>query len=122
MEIIVLLVGGFLLGIPIVAIIALVRSANTRKLLDETTSEYRDKISDLTGEIAKLRRELAEVSQRVGQPAQFLRPRQQPRHRRSRPPQHQLQRPRKHSVQSSTPSRQPSSMSLHSVPRLLRSR
>jgi uncharacterized membrane protein len=69
MEIIVLLVGGFLLGIPIVAIIALVRSANTRKLLDETTSEYRDKISDLTGEIAKLRRELAEVSQRVGQPA-----------------------------------------------------
>ena len=58
MEIIVVLIGGFLLGIPIVAIIALVRSANTRKLLDETTSEYRDKISDLTGEIAKLRREL----------------------------------------------------------------
>jgi len=69
MEIIGVLVVGFLLGIPIVAVIALVRSANTRKLLEETTWEYRDKISDLTGEIAKLRRELAEVSQRVGQPA-----------------------------------------------------
>jgi hypothetical protein len=69
MEIIVVLVGGFLLGIPVIAIISLVRSANTRKLLDETTWEYRNKISDLTGEIAKLRRELVEVSQRASQPA-----------------------------------------------------
>ncbi|MGA3045558.1 MAG: DUF2339 domain-containing protein [Terracidiphilus sp.] len=68
MEIIVVLVGGFLLGGPIIAIIALVRSANTHKQLEESSYEYRDKISDLTGEVARLRRELAEVSQRVGQP------------------------------------------------------
>jgi len=69
MEIIVVLIGGFLLGIPIVAIVALVRSANTRRILDENSYEYRDKISDLTGEIAKLRRELEDIAQRVGQPA-----------------------------------------------------
>ncbi|MGO9340687.1 MAG: DUF2339 domain-containing protein [Terracidiphilus sp.] len=66
MEMIVVLIGGFLLGIPIIAVIALVRSGNTRKLLDEISWDYRDKLSDLRGEIANLRRELAEVSQRVG--------------------------------------------------------
>jgi hypothetical protein len=65
MEIIVVLIGGFLLGIPIIAVVALVRSGNTRKLLDEISWDYRDKISDLKGEITNLRRELAEVSQRV---------------------------------------------------------
>jgi len=69
MEIMVVLIGGFLLGIPVIAVIALVRSGNTRKLLDKATWEYRDKISDLRGEIAGLRRELSEVSQRAGQPA-----------------------------------------------------
>jgi len=68
MEIIVVLIGGILLGIPIIAVIALVRSGNTRKLLDEIAWDYRDKISDLRGEIANLRRELAEVSQRAGRP------------------------------------------------------
>jgi hypothetical protein len=68
MEIIGLLIGGFLLGIPVIAIIALVRSVNTRKQLEETSAEYRDKLSDLTREVAKLRRELTEVSQRVSQP------------------------------------------------------
>jgi len=66
MEIIVVLIGGFLLGIPVIAVIALVRSGNTRKLLDALSQDYRDKIVDLTGEVAKLRRELGEVSQRAG--------------------------------------------------------
>ena len=69
MEIIVVLIGGFLLGIPVIAIIALVRSGNTRRLLDEASLELRDKISDLKGEIAGLRRELNKVSERAGQPA-----------------------------------------------------
>jgi hypothetical protein len=66
MEIFVVLIGGFLLGIPIIAVIALVRSGNTRRLLDEISWDYRDKLADLKGEIVNLRRELAEVSQRAG--------------------------------------------------------
>jgi hypothetical protein len=69
MEIVVLLVGGLLIGIPLVAVIALVRTERTRKLLDELSWEYHDKIADLNGEIANLRRELAQVSQRAGQPS-----------------------------------------------------
>ena len=57
-----------LLVIPVIAIVALVRSGRTRKLLDGAIREYRDKISELKGEIAGLRRELNEVSQRAGQP------------------------------------------------------
>ena len=65
MEIIVVLIGGFLLGIPIIAVISLIRSGNTRKLVDQLSWDYRDKLADLTGEIANLRRELGEVSQRA---------------------------------------------------------
>ncbi|MGD0787750.1 MAG: DUF2339 domain-containing protein [Terracidiphilus sp.] len=68
MEIIIVLIVGFLLGIPVIAIVALVRSGNTRRLLDEASLEFRDKISDLRGEIAGLRRQLNEVSGRMGHP------------------------------------------------------
>jgi hypothetical protein len=66
MESIFVLIGGLLLGIPIIAVIALVRSGITRRQVDEISWDYRAKISDLRGEIANLRRELAEVSQRAG--------------------------------------------------------
>jgi len=65
METIVALIGGCLLGIPVIAIIALVRSGNTRRMLDELSQDYREKLGDLNGEIASLHRELNEVSQRA---------------------------------------------------------
>ncbi|MGD0629735.1 MAG: DUF2339 domain-containing protein [Terracidiphilus sp.] len=65
MEIIVVLIGGILLGIPVIAVIALVRSVNTRKMLNQLSWDYRNELADLKGEIANLRRELGEVSQRM---------------------------------------------------------
>jgi Predicted membrane protein (DUF2339) len=65
MEFLGLLAIGFLVGIPVVAIAALVRTGTLRRLLDESSWETRDKISELREEISDLRRELARVSQRV---------------------------------------------------------
>jgi hypothetical protein len=65
MEFLGLLAVGVLIGIPVMAIIALVRTGTMRRLLDESAWEYRDKISDLRREIADLRHELARISQRV---------------------------------------------------------
>ncbi len=56
-----------LLAFPVIAIVALVRSGRTRKLLDAAITEFRDKITDLSGEVARLRRELNEVSAQAGQ-------------------------------------------------------
>ncbi|MGA7340193.1 MAG: DUF2339 domain-containing protein [Terracidiphilus sp.] len=58
---------GFVVGIPIVAIVALVRAGTARRLAEDSAYESRDKISDLRGEIADLRRELKRVSERVAE-------------------------------------------------------
>ena len=63
MELIGLLAIGIVLGIPAIAIVALVRSRAAERRTEE--SEY--KISDLRGEIVGLRRELAKVSDRVAE-------------------------------------------------------
>ena len=60
MEIIGLLAIGMVIGVPAMAIIALVRTRTAESRIDESWS----KISDLQGEIAGLRRELAEISDR----------------------------------------------------------
>jgi len=69
MEILVLLAVGLLVAIPTIAVIALVRTGELRQLLNEQSFEFRDKITDLTGEIVRLHRKLAEVSRQVGQPS-----------------------------------------------------
>jgi uncharacterized membrane protein len=61
MELIALLVIGIVIGIPTIAIVALVRSKNAERRIEE--SWY--KISDLQGEIAGLRREFSRLSDRV---------------------------------------------------------
>lgn len=58
--IVVLLVGA-VVAIPIIAIVALVRSNGTRRQLEE----YGYKLADWRGEIADLRRELKQVAERV---------------------------------------------------------
>ena len=70
MEFLALLVIGMLLGIPAVAVIALVRTGTLRRLLDETSCENRDKFSDhekqlsgLRQQVSDLRRELTQISQ-----------------------------------------------------------
>jgi len=65
MEFLGLLAVGLLFSIPVMAIIALVRTGTMRRILDEATWEQQDKISELSKEIADLRHELARVSQRV---------------------------------------------------------
>jgi len=61
MELIGLLAIGIVIGIPTIAIVALVRSKNAEGRIEE--SWY--KISDLQGEIAGLRREFSRLSDRV---------------------------------------------------------
>lgn len=68
MEVLVVPIVGALLAIPVIAVIALVRSAATRRLLIEATADFREKISDLDREIATLRRQLVELSSRPVQP------------------------------------------------------
>jgi hypothetical protein len=65
MEIIVTLVAGLLVAIPIAAFVALIRTGTLRRLLEEHSLEFRDRLTDLTGEIARLKRELAELSRRI---------------------------------------------------------
>ncbi|HTW81835.1 MAG TPA: DUF2339 domain-containing protein [Terracidiphilus sp.] len=72
MEIILLLAIGIVIGIPTIAIVALVRSGTARRRVEE--SWY--KILDLEGDTAGLRRELARLSERV---AELEAPRAAPR-------------------------------------------
>jgi hypothetical protein len=60
MEIIGLLAIGMVIGIPAMAIVALVRTRSAERRIDESWS----KISDLEGDIAGLRREVAKISDR----------------------------------------------------------
>ena len=61
MELIVLLAIGIVIGIPVIAIVALVRSRATERRIEE--SWY--KISDLQGEMSGLRLEFTRPSDRV---------------------------------------------------------
>jgi hypothetical protein len=65
MESLVVLVCGALFAIPVIAIIALVRTSSLRTVLNERYREYEDTVSDLRREISALRRSLADLSARV---------------------------------------------------------
>ena len=61
MELLGLIAIGFVIGIPVMAIVALVRSNTVRRLVDDSSF----KIADLRGEIADLKRELKLLAERV---------------------------------------------------------
>jgi hypothetical protein len=63
MELIGLLAIGIVVGIPVIAIVALVRSRAAERRIEESWC----KISDLQGEIDGLRREFAKLSDRVNE-------------------------------------------------------
>src|SRR5215469_3106866 len=65
MESLVVLVCVALFAIPVIAIIALVRTSSLRTVLNERYREYEDTVSDLRREISALRRSLADLSARV---------------------------------------------------------
>jgi hypothetical protein len=65
MDFLILLAVGLAVGIPVATIVALVRTASLRRSLEENYLEFRDRFTDLTGEITRLKREIAEVSRRV---------------------------------------------------------
>ena len=58
MEVLAVLIVGIVLAIPVIATIALVRSAETRRLLNEETAESRERVSNLSREIVALRRRI----------------------------------------------------------------
>jgi hypothetical protein len=60
-----LLAVGLAVGFPVAAIVALVRTVGLRRSIEENYLEFRDKISDLNGEIVRLKREVGELSRRV---------------------------------------------------------
>lgn len=62
MEIIVVLLACFVLGIPVIAIVALVRSGTIRRHLEETNTELREELSDLRSEVANLRGDFSGLS------------------------------------------------------------
>jgi hypothetical protein len=55
----------FLVVLGVIAIVAFVRASHLRKDLNAHLQEYRDKVTDLTGEIFKLKQELSRSSQPV---------------------------------------------------------
>ncbi len=67
MELLIALVGGLLIATPIAALVALVRTGNLRKRIEEASWEYRDNISDLKREISGLRGELQQLSRPANQ-------------------------------------------------------
>ena len=60
-----LLVGLALLAFPVLAIAAWIRAGNLRQRLDDRDREIQRTVSDLRGEIATLRRTLANVTEKV---------------------------------------------------------
>lgn len=60
-----LLVGLGLLSLPVLAIAALVRTGSLRRLLDDRYRDYEYTLSGLKGEIATLRRSLADVTENL---------------------------------------------------------
>jgi hypothetical protein len=66
MELIVVLLGGVVLAIPVIAIVALVRTEKLREDVDQHHLDQQDKIRDLEARVSGLRRDLAQVSERLG--------------------------------------------------------
>jgi uncharacterized membrane protein len=69
MEFLVLLLILLVASLPIMAIVALVRTGKLSQLIKENTNDYLDKLSDLRREVTQLRSELAQLSRRVGEQA-----------------------------------------------------
>ena len=69
MEVLAVLIIGIVLAIPVIAIVALVRSGETRRLLDEALKDSNERASNLSREIVTLRHEVEELSKRPVQPA-----------------------------------------------------
>jgi hypothetical protein len=67
MEIVVVFFAGLALMIPVIAIVALVRSGKVRQLLEESNTEHRREIDVLRAEVANFRRELSQVNERFSQ-------------------------------------------------------
>lgn len=63
MELIALIAIGFVIGIPVIAIVALVRSKSAERKVEDSLYKF----SDLQGDVANLRRELAKLSDRVAE-------------------------------------------------------
>ena len=64
-----ILIAGILLSIPVMAIVALVRTGKFRDLLEQATDEHRRELSFLRTEIERLQRELKQFSERAAVPA-----------------------------------------------------
>jgi uncharacterized membrane protein len=59
MEFLVVILAGLLLAIPVISIVALVRTGRLRETLEEQTADQMSRIRDLEAQLASLRREIA---------------------------------------------------------------
>ena len=68
MELLVVLIAGLVLSIPVMAIVALVRTGKLRDLLDTSNTEHRRELEFLRKQVERLRRELNQVAEREPKP------------------------------------------------------
>jgi hypothetical protein len=78
MESLILLAVVVIIGIPLVAIVALVRVGSLRKLVDSQCNENIRTVAELNRKIADLHNSLARVSSQLDSQKQLLRLRQRP--------------------------------------------
>jgi hypothetical protein len=64
MEVSVVLIAGLVLCIPVIAVVALVRTGKLRDLLDQANTEHRRELEFLRNRIEHLQRELRQISER----------------------------------------------------------
>src|SRR5579862_3227687 len=74
MELLVVLIAGLVLSIPIMAIVALVRTGKLRDLLDASNTEHRREFEFLRKQVERLQCELNQVAEREPKPAAALEP------------------------------------------------
>jgi len=123
MEFIVVMLAGCVLAIPVIAIVALVRTGRLRDSLDERLADQINRIRDLEAQISSLRRDLSQMqtikrpeATAVAPPALEVRPATAATAPKPSPAESAGPSPATEPVKIATTSPVPSRVAVHSVP------